>query len=47
MIRMGVLDLLPTSGGSVHYECRRCGTNLRRDRPACPACGGSVAAYEV
>lgn len=45
---MGVLDFVPfLGGGTVHHECRHCGTNLQHKRPACPTCGGDVATYEV
>jgi rubrerythrin len=32
---------------TVHHECRRCGRNLSDDPGQCPACGGSVATYEL
>ncbi len=45
---MSVLDLLPFVGGAVvHHECRDCGTNLQRERPACPACGGDVVTHQI
>jgi rubrerythrin len=51
---MGVRDVFsmltngePTSTGTVHYECRRCGRNLTADDDRCPHCDGEVALYQL
>jgi primosomal protein N' len=40
-------ELVRRDTGTIHYECRHCGRNLRDHLEACPECGGSVAVYEL